>query len=131
MQEKNIKKLYYSISEVSQITSLKKHVLRYWESEFPALQPGKNRAGNRTYKLEDIKILFLIKKLLYEEKFTIEGAKQKLKSLLSEKNNPYLQLSLGDLQKGDLLMEIRRELRSLLEFIDNKEHAGTSPADDQ
>ncbi len=81
MTPKPIKKLYYSISEVSKLTSLKQYVLRYWETEFPELRPSKNRAGNRIYRLNDIKTIFQIKKLLYEEKFTIEGARQKLKSL--------------------------------------------------
>ena len=62
MKPKQIKKLYYSISEVSKLTSLKQYVLRYWETEFSELRPSKNRAGNRIYRLSDIKLLFLIKK---------------------------------------------------------------------
>lgn len=72
------KKLYYSISEVCTITGLEQHVLRYWESEFPQLRPKKNRAGNRAYREKDIEIINYIKHLLYEEKFTITGAKKKL-----------------------------------------------------
>ena len=80
----SIKKLYYSIGEVSEITGLKQYVLRYWESEFPALSPSKNRAGNRVYKERDIQYIKLIKHLLYDKKFTIEGAKQKLKTIRVE-----------------------------------------------
>ncbi|MBN1576853.1 MAG: MerR family transcriptional regulator [Chitinispirillaceae bacterium] len=71
-------KVYYSISEVCGMTGLEPHVLRYWESEFPQLRPKKNRAGNRAYRDKDIKIIDYIKYLLYEEKFTIPGAKKKL-----------------------------------------------------
>lgn len=75
-----IKKLYYSISEVSKITDLEQYVLRYWESEFEQLKPQKNRAGNRVYSNKDIKLILHIKQLLREERYTIEGAKQILKS---------------------------------------------------
>ncbi|HRI86310.1 MAG TPA: MerR family transcriptional regulator [Ignavibacteria bacterium] len=75
-----MKKLYYSISEVSRIIELEQYVLRYWETEFEMLRPAKNLAGNRVYTNKDIKLILYIKKLLREEKYTIEGAKQHLKS---------------------------------------------------
>lgn len=71
-------KLYYSISEVCAMTNLEQHVLRYWESEFPQLRPKKNRSGNRAYRAKEIKIIRYIKYLLYEEMFTIPGAKKKM-----------------------------------------------------
>ena len=71
-------KLYYSISEVCGLTGLEQHVLRYWESEFPQLRPKKNRSGNRAYRSKEIKIIRYIKYLLYEEMFTIPGAKKKM-----------------------------------------------------
>ena len=80
MEARNIKKLYYSISEVSEITELKQYVLRYWETEFSQLKPSKNRAGNRIYRSHDIDLLMEIKSLLYDRKFTIKGAQQYLKS---------------------------------------------------
>ena len=80
MNQPDIKKLYYSIGEVAELTSLKAYVLRYWETEFPVLKPTKNRAGNRIYKDRDLKILFHIKYLLYDQKYTIEGARKQLKS---------------------------------------------------
>ena len=67
MQIKNIKKLYYSIGDVSEMTDLKQYVLRYWETEFTILSPAKNRAGNRTYKDEDIKIIRHIKDVYYSK----------------------------------------------------------------
>jgi DNA-binding transcriptional MerR regulator len=74
----NGKKTYYSISEVCSQIGLEPHVLRYWESEFPQLHPKKNRAGNRAYRDKDIEVIRYIKYLLYEEQFTIPGAKKKL-----------------------------------------------------
>ena len=79
MEAKDIKKLYYSISEVSDITGLKQYVLRYWETEFSQLKPNKNQAGNRIYRSHDIDVISDIKSLLYDRKFTIKGAKQHLK----------------------------------------------------
>jgi DNA-binding transcriptional MerR regulator len=71
-------KLYYSISEVCGMTGLEQHVLRYWESEFPQLRPKKNRSGNRAYRSKEIKIIRYIKYLLYDELYTIPGAKKKM-----------------------------------------------------
>lgn len=73
-----MKKLYYSISEVSKLAEVEQYILRYWESEFEQLRPSKNRAGNRVYTNEDIKLIFKIKKLLRDEKYTVEGAKRVL-----------------------------------------------------
>jgi len=84
MRQLGIKKLYYSISEVSKITDLEQYVLRYWESEFEQLKPAKNRAGNRIYTNRDIKLILFVKKLLREERYTIEGAKQVLKTYVPD-----------------------------------------------
>lgn len=73
-----IRKLYYSIREVSEMTGLKPHVLRYWEGEFEALQPKKNRAGNRAYTDPDIELVRRIQHLVHDEKYTLEGARQVL-----------------------------------------------------
>lgn len=82
-----MKKLYYSISEVSRIIELEQYVLRYWETEFDLLRPAKNLAGNRVYTNKDIKLILNIKKLLREEKYTIEGAKQHLKNYYQKDEN--------------------------------------------
>ncbi|HUN65818.1 MAG TPA: MerR family transcriptional regulator [Bacteroidota bacterium] len=84
MKQQGIKKLYYSISEVSKITDLEQYVLRYWESEFEQLKPAKNRAGNRIYTNKEIKLILYIKRLLRDERYTIEGAKQVLLSYIPE-----------------------------------------------
>ena len=73
-----LRKLYYSIREVSEMTELQPHVLRYWEGEFEALAPRKNRAGNRAYTDADIAVVRRIQRLLHEERYTIEGARQVL-----------------------------------------------------
>ncbi|MBE2187433.1 MAG: MerR family transcriptional regulator [Rhodothermales bacterium] len=73
-----IRKLYYSISEVSEMTGLDAHVLRYWETEFEALRPRKNRAGHRTYTEADIETVRYLQHLLRDEKYTLDGARQRL-----------------------------------------------------
>lgn len=69
---------FYSIGEVCELTELKPHVLRYWESQFKVLSPAKNRSGNRVYARREVELILLVKQLLYVEKFTIDGARQKL-----------------------------------------------------
>ena len=103
-------KLYYSIKEVSEITSLKPYVLRYWESEFPLLKPVKNKAGNRTYKKNDINVILEIKKLLYGKKFTIKGAIEEMKG------GSKIEFASTKISNSDVsvLMEIRNELKSIL-----------------
>src|SRR5690349_10124583 len=69
---------FFSIGEVCDLTGLKAHVLRYWESQFRFLNPAKNRSGNRVYQRKEIELILLVKHLLYTEKYTIDGARQKL-----------------------------------------------------
>ena len=78
-------KLYYRIGEVSDITGVKTYVLRYWESEFRGMVPQKSRSKQRLYKRRDIEMILLIKKLLYEERYTIAGARQRIKELNAAK----------------------------------------------
>ena len=113
-----IKKLYYSISEVSEITRLKKYVLRYWETEFAQLRPPKNRAGNRTYRQKDIDVVHKIKELLYKNKFTIEGARKQMETGVitgemetttdSEKNSAI---------NSEVLEKLKQELNDILRII--------------
>jgi DNA-binding transcriptional MerR regulator len=74
------KKMYYRINEVSRITGIKAYVLRYWETEFPQLRPSKDSGDQRRYKSKDIDLIFEIRRLLYEEKFTIAGARKRLQT---------------------------------------------------
>lgn len=115
MSDQKIKKLYYSISEVSQVTSLKAYVLRYWETEFAELRPKKSRAGSRTYTLDDIKLIFLIKRLLYDDKYTIEGARQRLQQL--RQVGEQIDISFDQLRRDDMIVELKKELRELLGML--------------
>ena len=85
MDEPIAKKVYYSMGEVCDLTGLKPHVLRYWETQFGVLNPTKNRAGNRVYRSKDIEIILLVKHLLYEKKYTIEGANNPPGQIYDEK----------------------------------------------
>src|SRR5512136_720741 len=82
------KKLYYKIREVCEIVGVEAHVLRFWESEFPALAPPKSKTGQRIYRPKDIELLLHIKKLLYEEGFTIAGARKRLSSGAEAQETP-------------------------------------------
>jgi DNA-binding transcriptional MerR regulator len=100
MKNFSMKKLYYSISEVSRICDLEQYVLRYWETEFEQLKPSKNSSGNRIYTNKDIKLILLIKKLLKEEKYTIEGAKKILKNFnVSDDDNEKSESSASEIAK--------------------------------
>tara|TARA_B100001029_G_C14761651_1_gene286257 strand:- start:85 stop:420 length:336 start_codon:yes stop_codon:yes gene_type:complete len=105
-----IKKLYYSIGEVSKMVDLKSYVLRYWETEFKQLSPPKNRAGNRTYRQKDIDLIFKIKDLLYSKKYTIEGARTLLSSK-SENNKSSARKDSG------LILNLRKELEQIIRII--------------
>ncbi len=121
MALKKLNKLYYSIGEVSQITSLKQYVLRYWETEFTALNPTKNTAGNRIYKDKDIKLIKYIQDLLYNKKFTIKGAKQHLEEQYSNNNIPKKAdtVTLNAILTKDELLNIRKSLTDIIALIDD------------
>ncbi len=116
MSNHRIKKQSYSIKETSQITGLKAYVLRFWETEFAELRPAKSSGGMREYVLEDLKLIFLIKRLLYEEKYTIEGARQRMEAL--KKNGQQMDLSFERMRREDAIFEIKKGLQELLEFLD-------------
>ncbi len=120
MKNFSMKKLYYSISEVSRICDLEQYVLRYWETEFEQLKPAKNSSGNRIYTNKDIKMILLIKKLLKEEKYTIEGAKKIIKNYnIGEDGTEKTDMKVVDVQKqkaGELsLFDSQRPETAILE----------------
>ena len=118
MKHIGIKKLYYSISEVSTITGLEQYVLRYWESEFPQLKPAKNRAGNRIYTNKDIKLILYIKKLLRDERYTIEGAKRVLEEYVPEAESAeQLELLSVPQRKKVTDVEIRTDMLEVRQFL--------------
>ena len=120
-EPKQIKKLYYSIGEVSKMTELKAYVLRYWETEFKQLKPPKNRAGNRTYRQGDIDLILYIKDLLYTKKFTIEGARHQLATEKDGKKEdvavPVESVQQAAPARKETLLKIKQELETLLEIL--------------
>jgi DNA-binding transcriptional MerR regulator len=119
MKSTGIKKLYYSISEVSKITGLEQYVLRYWETEFDELKPAKNRAGNRIYTNKDIKLIMYIKKLLRDEKYTIEGAKKVLEEYTPEPDSTeQLELLSVPAKKKIQDEEIKADLVEVRQFLE-------------
>ena len=121
MEAKDIKKLYYSISEVSEITALKQYVLRYWETEFSQLKPSKNQAGNRIYRSHDINVILDIKSLLYDRKFTIKGAQQHLKQPSDETRqiNPSKKIvKLSNSLDIKTLKDLKQGLDDLIKLIE-------------
>jgi DNA-binding transcriptional MerR regulator len=115
---KQIKKLYYSIGEVSKLTELKPYVLRYWETEFKQLAPPKNRAGNRTYRQKDIDTIKLIKDLLYKKKFTIKGARTLIKpgDKVDEFKAKQTDTFVNE-KSSEILVKVKQELESILEYL--------------
>jgi DNA-binding transcriptional MerR regulator len=108
-------KLYFKIGEVSEILGVEPYVLRYWETEFPQLAPKKSGTGHRLYRRKDVELLVRIKHLLYEKRFTIEGARQSLRGSTSgSRNSSSGQQSLFP---EDPLPEIRKELAEILEML--------------
>jgi DNA-binding transcriptional MerR regulator len=112
-------KLYFKIGEVSDLLGVEPYVLRYWETEFAALSPKKSGTGHRLYRRKDVELLLRIKHLLYDRKFTIEGARQ---TLQQETRGPKARgvksaSTQRDLFSADPLPEIRRELADILEIL--------------
>lgn len=108
-------KEFYSIGEVCDLTGLKAHVLRYWESQFRFLNPAKNRSGNRVYQRREVEMILLVKHLLYTEKYTIEGARQKLDS--HRKAGDLKQVARVTLAV-DTVHHLERELEDVLRVLD-------------
>lgn len=108
------RKEYYSIGEVSDLVGLPAHVLRYWESQFPVLNPSKNRSGNRAYQRKEIKLILLVKHLLYEEKYTVEGAKAKLDQL---RRGGALQEQTAQALDAETVKLLREEIAQVRELL--------------
>lgn len=109
-------KLYYSISEVSDLLGVKPHVLRYWETQFKMLRPRKGRGGARMYKKRDIEVLFDIKQLLYDQRFTIAGARRKI---LDDRQNgkDQIELPFTKLDREETLRALRKDMEALLTML--------------
>jgi DNA-binding transcriptional MerR regulator len=108
---------FYSIGEVCSLTDLKPHVLRYWESQFRFLNPAKNRSGNRVYKGREVELIMLVKHLLYTEKFTIDGARQRIDHY---RRTGELKVSARRAFEAEMAQEIRTTVEEVLGVLDGK-----------
>jgi len=120
-------KLYYKIGEVSEIVGVEAYVLRYWETEFPALRPRKSKGRHRIYRPADIEILLRIKRLLYQEGFTIAGARKRLSAGRAgpaagkrAKQPEASHAPEGPAEKSENISRVRRELESILTLLDRE-----------
>ncbi len=113
-------KLYYRIGEVSRITGIKPYVLRYWESEFRWMSPAKSRSKQRLYRKKDIETILLIKKLLYDERFTIAGAKKRLKEIGCAAEAGQMSITIEDEPKNRV-KKIRSELKAIQGLLKGEE----------
>lgn len=107
---------FYSIGDVCSLTDLKPHVLRYWESQFKVLNPAKNRSGNRVYARREVELILLVKHLLYVEKFTIDGARQKLDE---HRRNGSLRSAARAALELETVEALERDLRGLLQLLES------------
>ena len=114
-------RLYYRIGEVSRITGLKPHVLRYWESEFKVIKPHKGGSLQRLYRRKDLDLILKIKKLLYEEGFTIAGAKKRIRDL-ERLENKQMKLKLVEKKSNgkdhELLASVKEELKGIRSMLE-------------
>jgi len=109
-------KLYFKIGEVSRIVGVEPYVLRFWETEFELLKPSKAPSRHRLYKKKDVELLLEIKRLLYAEGFTIEGARKRLKENKKEERKQ-LKLALPDAAYKNALAKIKKDLQSLRKLL--------------
>ncbi|CAN5809000.1 hypothetical protein BH11GEM1_BH11GEM1_20710 [soil metagenome] len=105
---------FFSIGEVCELTDLKPHVLRYWESQFRFLSPAKNRSGNRVYQRKEVELILLVKHLLYTEKYTIEGARQKVDE---QRKGGELRSAARAALTVQTLDSLETELKELIRFL--------------
>ena len=109
-------KIYFKIGEVSQIVGVEPYVLRYWETEFDLLKPSKAPSKNRLYKKRDVELLLDIKRLLYTEVFTIEGARKKLREVKKEEKDQ-LKLPLAEQKYKTALIKVKKDLEALRKLV--------------
>jgi DNA-binding transcriptional MerR regulator len=115
---------FFSIGDVCTLTDLRPHVLRYWESQFKFLHPAKNRSGNRVYQRREIELVMLVKQLLYTEKYTIDGARQKIDEY---RKSGELRAVARTALDSQAVESMESELRSILAIIDGQpEEKGTA-----
>jgi DNA-binding transcriptional MerR regulator len=111
-------KLFFRIGEVAEIVGVEQHVLRYWEDEFDVLKPDKNQAGQRLYRRKDIEMVIRIKELLYEEMFTIAGAKKKLKTKKRDPSQLSFHFDPDEFLKWK--KQLKSDLNSVIKLLDER-----------
>ena len=111
-------KLFFKIGEVAEIAGVEQHVLRYWEDEFDVLKPNKNKSGQRLYQKKDIDQVLEIKQLLYKDKFTIAGAKNRLKNKRSNDGGSQLDFGFDREALADWKKNASQDLKSILNILD-------------
>lgn len=109
---------FFSIGDVCSLTDLKPHVLRYWESQFKFLHPAKNRSGNRVYQRKEVELIMLVKQLLYEEKYTIDGARQKIEDY---KKNGDLRTAARAALDAQSVEALEVDLKAILSILEGKD----------
>jgi DNA-binding transcriptional MerR regulator len=112
-------KIYFKIGEVAEIVGVEPYVLRYWETEFPALKPSKSRSQQRLYRKRDVELLLKIRRLLYEDMYTIAGAKKQLLRSGEKSPSPQMDLQLPERRDTEMLKKIEKDLVELLKIVDS------------
>lgn len=108
-------KLFYKIGEVSRIVGVEPYVLRYWETEFPFLKPRKNKSGQRVYIKKDVEFLLYIKRLLYQERYTIEGVRKRLGGSYIRTTESDPEVKAAEIRKPSMVIEhLKKRLREIL-----------------
>jgi DNA-binding transcriptional MerR regulator len=116
---------FFSIGDVCGLTDLKPHVLRYWESQFRFLNPAKNRSGNRVYQRREVELIMLVKHLLYTEKYTIDGARQRIEE---QRRAGELRAEARAALDVQMIRDLERQLRAIVRVLDGTETATPTDA---
>jgi DNA-binding transcriptional MerR regulator len=119
---------FFSIGDVCALTDLKPHVLRYWESQFRFLNPAKNRSGNRVYQRREVELIMLVKHLLYTEKYTIDGARQRIEE---QKKSGALRAEARAALDVQMIRDLERQLHGILRVLDGTDSAQAASDHDE
>jgi DNA-binding transcriptional MerR regulator len=116
---------FFSIGDVCNLTDLKPHVLRYWESQFRFLNPAKNRSGNRVYQRREVELIMLVKHLLYTEKYTIDGARQRIEE---QRRAGSLRNEARAALDVQMIRDLERQLQAIVRVLDGTDAPSTAEA---